>query len=126
MIRETCSFILDELGGNIPADMESLLRIPNIGPYTAGAILSLGFGIRAPMVDSNVERILKKLFLNYLPDQRVNAILRKVAEVIVPEIDHQTFNLAFVDLGSKICTYRKTHCKECPLKKICDYSCIKE
>ncbi len=119
-IKETCTFILDKHNGEIPKDNVSLIKIPNIGPYTAGAILSLGFGIRAPMVDSNVERIFRRLFFYQLPQKSAKRMIENVADNMVPETGHQKFNLALIDLGATVCTYRKPHHDKCPLKDICD------
>jgi A/G-specific adenine glycosylase len=120
-IKEAAQFIMDKYNGKIPKDRESLIGIPNIGPYTAGAILSLGFGIKAPMKDSNVNRILQRVFFKNLPKRSVNRILMEVAQEIVPKTNYQIFNLALIDLGASVCTYRKANCKICPLKDVCDY-----
>lgn len=119
-LKETAAYIIDEFGGRIPKDFKRLISIPHIGPYTAGAILSLGYNHPAPMVDSNVERILRRIFKNYLPEKAVTKWLRKAAEILVPKDNHDTFNLALLDLGALICTYRSAFCDRCPVNRICD------
>lgn len=118
--REAATFIQAKFNGRMPKDMDKLLSIPNIGPYTAAAILSLSYGIRAPMVDSNVERILQRVFRNSMPNGSLSRVTREVADVLLPQEEHATFNLAMIDLGGVICRYRSSHCEECPLKKNCD------
>lgn len=111
---------MDKFGGKIPNDFKQLILIPHIGPYTAGAILSLGYGQPAPMVDSNVERILKRAFENSLPEKAVLKRLHRVAGILVPNKKHDTFNLALLDLGALICTYRIPYCNRCPINSSCD------
>jgi A/G-specific adenine glycosylase len=119
-MKETANYIVEKFDGEIPKDLEHLLSIPNIGPYTAGAILSLGYSQPAPMVDSNVERILKRIFKNTLPEKGVLKRLQEVAEFMVPKDKHDIFNLALLDLGALICTYREPYCDKCAINLLCD------
>ena len=119
-LKETVEFIKNNLNGKIPENMEGLMLIPNIGSYTAGAILSLGYGQKAPMVDSNVERIYMRIFKKSLPKKAVMRGIYQVAEILVPDTKHEIFNSALLDLGRLICTYREPYCNRCALKKLCD------
>ena len=74
ILKEAAALVVAEYGGEIPDTQEALLRIPQVGPYTAGAILCLGFGIPAAMVDSNVLRIISRLFCNSLPNQAYQTV----------------------------------------------------
>lgn len=122
-IKEAATYIAKEFGSEIPKDVNMLLSIPNVGPYTAAAVLSLGYGIRAPMVDSNVERIIQRIFRNSMPTRSMLRITREVADVLLPNEKHDIFNLAFLDLGGVICTYREPYCEKCPLQRACDTGC---
>ncbi|MBD3189163.1 MAG: hypothetical protein GF308_00890 [Candidatus Heimdallarchaeota archaeon] len=126
ILKKISRVILNEYNAEIPSDFDSLIAIPNIGPYTAGAVLSLGYGIRAAMVDSNVLRIYKRVFFKSLPNKAVNNVINKVAKIILPQKRHAKFNLALLDLGGLICTYRNTHCLKCPIRNFCDSSSIKK
>lgn len=117
---KTANFILREFDGEVPKNLTVLNSIPNIGPYTAGAIRSLGYNEKEPMVDSNVERILKRVFMKSLPEKVSTKKLRLIADVLVPSEKHSSFNLALLDLGANICSYRKTNHNECPLRSLCD------
>ncbi len=119
-MKETATNIVENYGGEIPSDFDALTSVPNIGHYTAGAILSLGFGILAPMVDSNVERILRRAFRDTLPEKAVPKALLTIAKELVPNKWHDIFNLALVDLGAKVCTYRIPYCDRCPIRRSCD------
>jgi A/G-specific adenine glycosylase len=119
-IKEAATYIANEFGSGIPKSVSTLLSIPNVGPYTAAAILSLGYGIRAPMVDSNVERIVQRIFRNSMPSRSMSRVTREVANVLLPDEKHDIFNLAILDLGGVICTYREPYCEKCPLQQECD------
>jgi A/G-specific adenine glycosylase len=125
MIKETSEFILKEYNGDIPNNIDALKRIPNIGPYIAGAILSLGYGIKATMIDSNVDRVISRVFFSYISEKNEKKKISNIVEILIPEIDHQIFNLTLIDLGGTICTYRKTDHEKCPLKNYCDYYDLK-
>ena len=119
-LKETATDIVGNCGGEVPNDLDRLMCIPHIGHYTAGAVLSLGYGIPAPMVDSNVERILKRLFRDTLPEKAVSKALLAVARELVPKEGHDVFNLALIDLGAQVCTYRIPYCSRCPINCSCD------
>jgi A/G-specific adenine glycosylase len=125
MLKEVAKSILEEYNGSIPASRSELLRIPHIGPYVAGAILSLGYGKPAAMVDSNVQRILGRVFRDCLPPRPSLDLLQGVAEALVPEEHHEQFNLGLLDLGALVCRYDKPRCTSCPLNNICDSNMIK-
>lgn len=120
ILIEMAKYIMENYGGRIPAHKEDLLRIPHVGFYTASAILSLGYGVRAAMVDSNVQRILKRYFQKYLPERLSTKLIQEIADFLVPEENHEIYNLALLDLGALICRYNKPRCDRCPLQSTCD------
>jgi A/G-specific adenine glycosylase len=120
MLIEVSNHLLENYHGVIPDDVKVLASIPNIGHYTAGAISSLGYGIPAAMMDSNVERILKRVFATTLPEKAQFRKLRSIADLLVPKKMHDVYNLTLLDLGAAVCSYRWTKCLECPLRTICD------
>jgi A/G-specific adenine glycosylase len=105
----------------LPSDGRKLLTIPQVGPYCAGAVLSFGFGKKAPIADSNVERIYTRVFANSLeggkPD---NSLILEVAKRLLPEKKHATFNYGILDIGGLICTHGKPSCGRCPISTFCD------
>jgi A/G-specific adenine glycosylase len=108
-------------GGTLPSDEETLLSFKGIGAYTAGAIRSFAFGQRAAIVDTNVARVLFRVFVGR-GDARAHAMrkhLWAVSEALVPRKDVFDFNQALMDLGAMVCVARKPKCLVCPMTRMC-------
>ena len=120
-LHKAAADIVERFGGKIPDDWDDLLSLPGIGQYTAGAILSIAFGLPVPAVDANVRRVLSRLFVVQEPiDDRATAQrLWSLAEDLVPARDAGQFNQALMDLGATICTAKRPTCQVCPLKASC-------
>ena len=114
------NFIVDRYAGAIPADLDSLLEVPQIGEYAARAVMSFGHGIPAAVVDSNVIRVLGRLFSQTLGKRPTLVQLQELADVLLPDQGHQQFNWAVLDLGALVCRYDRPKCEICPLMAICD------
>jgi A/G-specific adenine glycosylase len=121
ILKEIAAFIVREYGGEIPRSAEKLLRIPHVGPYITGAILSFGYDRPAAIVDSNVIRIFKRVFSKSLPGKTSPQIIQDMSSVLVPTRAHDIYNLGLLDLGALVCRYDYPRCPICPLKSICDY-----
>ena len=108
-------------GGELPSDAGSLLAFKGIGAYTAGAIRSFAFGQRAAILDTNVARVLFRMFVGH-GDLKAHAMrkhLWTLSEALVPRKRVFDFNQALMDLGALICTARKPRCPACPMKRSC-------
>jgi A/G-specific adenine glycosylase len=108
-------------GGQLPADEETLRSFKGIGAYTAGAIRSFAFRERAAIVDTNVARVLFRVFVAD-GDPKAHAMrkhLWAMSEALVPRKDVFDFNQALMDLGAMVCVARKPKCLVCPLTKLC-------
>ncbi|MBR4528947.1 MAG: A/G-specific adenine glycosylase [Lachnospiraceae bacterium] len=123
-LKRAAILIMEEHGGVMPADPEELLRLPGIGRYTAGAIASIAYGLRAPAVDGNALRIWTRI---HADDRDISAERTKkeiTAEIadILPEKPHAAgrFNQALMDLGSMVCLPNgEPACAACPLASCC-------
>lgn len=113
--------VVELYGGVVPDDLPSISRLKGIGPYTAGAILSLAYGRREPAVDGNVMRVMARLFS--LRDDIAKAATRVKIEALVrhllPPAAPGTFNESLMELGALICTPRNPACLICPLLAEC-------
>jgi A/G-specific adenine glycosylase len=108
-------------GGTLPSDHETLLSFKGIGAYTAGAIRSFAFRQRAAIVDTNVARVLFRVFVG-AGDPKAHAMKRHlwaVSEALVPRKNVFDFNQGLMDLGATVCTSRGPRCGVCPMLKLC-------
>jgi A/G-specific adenine glycosylase len=108
-------------GGQLPEDEETLLSFKGIGAYTAGAIRSFAFHQRAAILDTNVARVLFRVFVGD-GDPKSHAMKRHlwtVSESLVPSRHVFDFNQALMDLGAMVCVARNPKCPICPMSKDC-------
>lgn len=120
-LHKTAQYILSELNGHFPTDLETLTALPGIGRSTAGAILSLGLNVRAAILDGNVKRVLCRAhaIAGWPSDAEVQKKLWGIAEASTPEKKFGTYNQAMMDLGALICTRTKPTCSLCPVNTVC-------
>lgn len=120
-LHEAARRVVAQHGGEVPTNLAALLALPGIGRYTAGAILSIGFGLDAPVVDGNVTRVLARVFDIDRPtaDGPVRSALWRLAEWLLPAGRAGGFNEALMDLGATVCTPRSPRCAECPWRPWC-------
>ena len=108
-------------GGELPSDEETLLSFKGIGAYTAGAIRSFAFGQRAAILDTNVARVLFRVFVGR-GDARAHAMRKRlwaISTALVPHKHVFDFNQALMDFGATVCVARKPKCEACPMTKLC-------
>jgi A/G-specific adenine glycosylase len=108
-------------GGRLPDDAETLRSLPGIGRYTAGAILSFAHGRDVAVLDTNVRRVLGRVFLGprRLQKLRGDTSLWDLAEALVPRGRGYDFNQALMDFGATWCTPRRPRCTACPMRGFC-------
>ncbi len=120
-IQAAAQKIAGSHGGSLPQDLDDLLALPGIGPYTAAAILSLAFNQPVAAVDGNVERVLARV-LNIPAPVKTRASqhqIRDTAQAMIPEGQARTFNQALMELGATVCLPRKPSCAACPVRESC-------
>jgi A/G-specific adenine glycosylase len=108
-------------GGQLPSDHDTLLSFKGIGAYTAGAIRSFAFRERAAILDTNVARVLFRVFVRR-GDPKAHAMKKRLwllSETLVPHKHVFDFNQALMDLGATVCSARKPDCVRCPMKSLC-------
>jgi A/G-specific adenine glycosylase len=112
---------VERFGGTLPSDPGTLRSFKGIGPYTAGAVLSFAFGQRAAILDTNVARVLLRVFMGSgnPKEHRIKKHLWAVSEAVMPMRRVFDFNQAIMDFGALVCSARKPRCAECPFAKTC-------
>jgi A/G-specific adenine glycosylase len=108
--------------GGLPDSLEALRSLPGFGPYTAGAVASIAFGIPAPAVDGNVARLLARLFAIEGPPESAatRSRLQAVAEGLLGPERPGDWTQALIELGATCCVKPVPRCKRCPVATLCE------
>jgi A/G-specific adenine glycosylase len=113
--------VVSQHGGEFPRSAEALAELPGVGRSTAGAIASLSMGLRAPILDGNVKRVLARYAAQagYPGDAKVASQLWRLAEELTPQQRVGHYTQAMMDLGATLCTRSKPSCLLCPVRAGC-------
>ena len=106
-------------GGKLPRDSEQLQSFKGIGRYTAGAIRSFAFREDAPILDTNVMRVLHRVFVGKGDPKKQKPALWDLAAALIPRGKGYDFNQALMDFGATVCTARDPYCLLCPMNDFC-------
>ncbi len=121
MLHAAAGKICEHHSEQMPSNPEALQKLPGIGRYTAGAIASIAFEKKTPVLDGNVIRILTRIF--GIPDDTAKPTSIKglwdLAEALLPEKDIGDFNQALMELGATVCYPQNPQCKMCPVSSLC-------
>ncbi len=120
-LQAAAKCVVAEHAGQFPQDVLALQTLPGIGRYTAGAIASIAFDQRAPILEANTIRLLSRL-IAYRDDPLKAAgqrVLWQTAADILPHQDVARFNQSLMELGSLVCTPAEPKCETCPIKGLC-------
>ena len=122
-LQQIAKLVVKKFNGCLPDTLDELMALRRIGRYTAGAILCFAFHKDAPILDTNVRRVLQRFFQVQGNPLRVPAKkqLWHLAELVISPGQAYTMNQALLDFGATICTARKPSCQQCPLKRNCPY-----
>ncbi len=120
-LHRAARVVVAEHGGELPRDPRALGALPGLGRYTVGAVLSLAWGDRLPILDGNVARVLARVFrVPGAPSEGpVQRRLWALAEAVLPAREVGTFNEALMELGALVCRPRGPACGACPLATWC-------
>lgn len=120
-LHKAARIVMEEMGGNLPADPGELIKLPGIGSYTAAAIASIAFGVNVPALDGNIRRVFTRMFDIEEPIQTPGCekLLRNLAAAHLPVGRASEYNQALMDLGALICTPQTPACQDCPLEDFC-------
>ncbi len=117
-LLQAAQMVVREHAGQLPATLEGLMRLPGIGRSTAGAILSIGFEIPAPVLDGNVARVLSRVMAS-TPLQPTPTQLWEHASALLPRARGGLHTQAMMELGALVCLPSAPTCPICPLRTLC-------
>ena len=109
------------LGGTLPDDPKELIKLPGVGPYTAGAVATFAYEKPVPAVDTNVKRVLRRVFEGERGRGKGEGYIWDLAAAIVPKNGKRAwrFNQAMMELGALVCVARRPKCPQCPVNREC-------
>jgi A/G-specific adenine glycosylase len=120
-LHRLAQVVIKSHGGRVPEDGRTLEELPGVGPYTAAAVASFAYQRRRLPVDTNVARVLRRVFGLRVDHARGRRRLSRVAGDLLPRRGPVAweFNQAMMDLGATICKARKPACSQCPVRPAC-------
>lgn len=120
-LHDTATRIVERHAGEVPGDVAALLELPGIGPYTAAAVAAFAYGVRTPVVDTNVRRVLARAVLGQAEAGPPSRADLDVMAGVLPEDPDQArlVNAGAMELGALVCTPRDPACERCPLADAC-------
>jgi A/G-specific adenine glycosylase len=123
MLHAAARRVARDHGARVPRKADDLRSLEGVGAYTAGAVASIAFGERVPLVDGNVARVLARLFAieDDVKAAAGNALVWSIATALVAKApgDPGAWNQALMELGATVCTPRDPTCGACPVAAAC-------
>jgi len=121
-LHAAATAIAERHGNRVPSDVDELLALPGVGPYTARAVAAFAYGVRTPVVDTNVRRVLARA-LDGQAEPGVPRIRRDLdaMDAVLPQNAERArlANAGVMELGQTVCTARAPRCAECPIAALC-------
>ncbi|MDQ0895600.1 A/G-specific adenine glycosylase [Agromyces ramosus] len=114
--------IVERHGGEVPADLDALLALQGVGPYTARAVAAFAFGARHPVVDTNTRRVIARAVAGQGepgPPSTARDLGAMAALLPHDDVEARAFNAAAMELGATVCTARTPQCDDCPIAGAC-------
>ncbi len=123
-LKKASEKIVYEYGGEVPSEKEELLKLPGVGEYIANAVLCFAFGKDVPIVDTNVIRLLERIFgiKSSKARPRTDRQIWEFAAHFVPKGKCREYNQALLDFGASVCTSKNPQSDICPEKTICCFA----
>jgi A/G-specific adenine glycosylase len=119
-LSEAARALVRDQGARIPRDKDDLLELPGVGPYTAAAVASMGFGEPVAVVDTNVRRVVARVHLGIDGHMAPGNEVWALADAWLDRDDPAMWNQAVMDLGREVCR-PKPRCEDCPLAGVCRF-----
>lgn len=113
--------VVEAYNGVVPSTRKEISKLKGVGPYTAGAVLSIAYGVPEHAVDGNVMRVLSRLLLikEDIAKPKTKKVFEEAVMELIDEDDPSAFNQGLMELGAVICTPTKPKCLLCPVREYC-------
>tara|TARA_A100001011_G_scaffold387014_2_gene464051 strand:- start:1657 stop:2721 length:1065 start_codon:yes stop_codon:yes gene_type:complete len=116
---QASKIVVNDYKGVVPSDYDSFIGLPGVGDYTAGAVLSISFGIPIPAIDGNVKRVMARLYGFKHLTRHNGTIIYKAISSTLRNVNPSEFNQGLMELGALVCTSESPKCFKCPVSKDC-------
>lgn len=122
-LKKIAEIVVQKYGGQIPNKREEILKLPHVGPYIANAVMCFAYGMDYPLLDTNIIRVITRIFSLKSPKKRPRDDPRmwKIVSMLMPQGKARDLNLAMLDFAASVCLPKKPKCSSCQLRNICDY-----
>jgi len=117
--HKASKIVMKKYHGRIPNNYKTFISLPGVGEYTAGAVLSIAFGVPIPAIDGNVNRLLSRLNGIKNLTKRNKLIINNKIKSLLIDIDPGDLNQALMELGALVCIPKNPLCHDCPLSHVC-------
>ncbi|WP_107764046.1 A/G-specific adenine glycosylase [Coprothermobacter proteolyticus] len=123
LLKKLGSVLESDFGGKVPSEKKDLIRLPGVGVYAANAVLSFSYSKDEPLLDTNVVRVIERVFGVKSKKRRPHTDegLLDFVRTILPKGRSAKFNWAILDFGAVVCTARRPKCMACPMSSFCVY-----
>ncbi len=119
-LHKAAKILIKDFKGKIPSTRAELQALPGLGPYTAGAVLSIAFGQREPIVDANVRRVIMRILaLPGLANPAQDKRIIKFLDTVMPMHSMSSFNQGLMEIGALVCRSNQALCLQCPIRVFC-------
>lgn len=119
-IKKAANLFIEKFEGIVPKDPELLRKIPGFGPYTVGAVLSIAYDLRVPIIDANVRRVFMRLLgIEGYADTSKDSVILDILNGLMPQKKNNIFNQALMELGALVCRSKEPLCVMCPVNHFC-------
>lgn len=123
-LQECARVVTEEYDDELPRAYSELMALPGVGDYTASAVMSFAYGERIAVVDTNIRRVLSRVFLGEESlGGSASPLERALADCVLPAgaRDATTWNQAVMELGALVCTAKQPQCEVCPVRAQCRF-----
>ncbi len=122
-IKAVIQDLLNKGIAKVPSDSYAL-RALGLQPYNVNAIMCFGYGFHLAVIDSNVSRMLSRLFCNSLPAQPPRGLIQAIGEALLPDRNAAQYNANLLDLADQICNFGRPLCAQCLMLDVCDHASV--
>lgn len=119
-LHRAAQMVVADHDGRLPADPEVVRKLPGFGPYTTGAVLSIAFDQKLPIIDANIRRVVMRILsIEGEADAKHDKLVLDYLLKVFPEKDIGDFNQGLMELGALVCRSKEPLCGQCPVSKFC-------